>query len=56
MGVKISRFNAFALSVVDDIFVDNEVSVVIPSISYQEFARLVFEAAHRGKVCLRMFI
>ncbi len=43
------------LSVVGDVPVDSETPVVTSSISL-EFAGPVFEDAHRGRVCVRVFL
>ena len=44
------------LSVLGDISVDSEASVVTSSISSREFAGSIFGGAHRGRVYARAFI
>ncbi len=55
MGANFLGFNGVVLSVVGDIPVDSEAPVVISLIS-PGFAGPVFEDAHRGRVCVRVFI
>ncbi len=47
-------FNSIVLSVVSDVPVDNETSVV--TLSILRIYRPIFEDAHRGTVCVRAFI
>jgi hypothetical protein len=55
MGANFPRFNGVVFSVVGDVTVDSEAPVVTSSISLG-FAGPVFEDAHRGRVCVRVFI
>ena len=44
------------LSVIGDVPVDNETSVVTSSISSREFVGPIFEGAYKGRVCVHVFI
>ena len=54
-GANFSGFNDVVLSVVDDVPVDSETPTVTSRRS-REFAGLVFEDTHRGRVCVLVFI
>ena len=46
----------FVLSVIGDVPVDNETSVVTSSISSRGFVGPIFEGAYKGRVCVHVFI
>ena len=52
----ILRFNGAVFSVVDDVPVDSEASVVTSSISRFASSTQFFGDAHRGKVCVRAYV
>jgi hypothetical protein len=52
----ISGFNSAILSVVGDVPVDSEASVVISSISRLAGPTHFFEGAYKGRVCVRAFV
>ena len=54
MGANILEFNRIVHSVVGDVSVDREASVVTSSIS--RICGSVFEDAHKGRVCVHVFI
>ena len=55
VGANFPGFNGVVFSVVGDVSIDSETPVVTLSIS-PGFAGPVFEDAHRGRVCVRVFI
>ena len=48
--------NGIVLLLVGDIPISSESSVVHSSISSQRFTGPIFECAHRGRICVRVFI
>ena len=56
MGANILGFNSVVHSVVGDVPVDSKTPVVTSSISMICIAGSVFKDAHRGRICVRVFI
>ena len=56
MGANILGFNGVVHSIVGDVPVDSEAPVVTSSISRICIVGSVFKDAHRGRVCVRVFI
>ena len=56
MGANILGFNGVVHSIVGDVPVDSKAPVVTSSISRICIAGSVFKDAHRGRVCVRVFI